>query len=123
MYRAQSVSYIGEYTGVSLDSCQVAAASPPAALQHCSMPPPAAPSPLFSLVPCGDKGLGLVADTDLGPGTLLVSEAAVLRVTLFNGDLSSGASKDVSRQFSRYVLFITIDKPIHIVLLEYDLSV
>ena len=95
------VSYIGEYTGVSLDSCQVAAASSPAALQHCSMPP-AAPSPLFSLVPCGDKGLGLVAETDLGPGTLLVSEAAVLRVTLFNGDLSSGASKDVSRQFSRY---------------------
>ena len=96
------VSYIGEYTGVSLDSCQVAAASSPAALQHCSMPPPAAPSPLFSLVPCGDKGLGLVVETDLGPGTLLVSEAAVLRVTLFNGDLSSGASKDVSRQFSRY---------------------
>ena len=58
---------------------------------------------LFQLTSCGDKGAGLVAMEDIQPGTLLVSEAAILRVTLMNGDLSPGASKDVNRQFSRLV--------------------
>ena len=57
---------------------------------------------LFSLTQCGDKGLGLVALVDMEPGQMLISEPAILRVTLMNGDMSSGASKDVSRQFSRY---------------------
>ena len=55
---------------------------------------------MFVLTQCGDKGAGLVATTNIPPGTLLISEPAIMRVTLINGDLSSGASKDVSRQFS-----------------------
>jgi len=54
----------------------------------------------FQLTSYGDKGAGLVALVDIQPGTLLISEPAILRVTLINGDLSSGASKDVNRQFS-----------------------
>ena len=57
----------------------------------------------FQLTSYGDKGAGLVALVDIQPGTLLISEPAILRVTLINGDLSSGASKDVNRQFSRLV--------------------
>ena len=37
---------------------------------------------------------------DIPPGTLLISELPVLTVTLMEGQLSQGASKDVSRQFS-----------------------
>ena len=37
---------------------------------------------------------------DIPPGTLLISEPPILTVTLMEGDLSQGASKDVSRQFS-----------------------
>ena len=58
---------------------------------------------MFTLTQCGDKGLGLVALVDMEPGQMLISEPAILRVTLMNGDMSSGASKDVSRQFSRYL--------------------
>ena len=55
---------------------------------------------MFRLTECEGKGAGLVAEEDIPPGTLLVSEPAVLRVTIMDGDLSPGASKDVSRQFS-----------------------
>ena len=37
---------------------------------------------------------------DIPPGTLLISEPPILTVTLMEGELSQGASKDVSRQFS-----------------------
>ena len=62
---------------------------------------PMSPSPLLSLVDCGTKGLGLVATSPLPPGLLLISEPAILRVTVMGDQLSPGAAKDVSRQFSR----------------------
>ena len=62
---------------------------------------PKSPTPLVSLEDCGTKGLGLVATSELLPGRLLISEAAILRVTLMGDSLSPGAAKDVSRQFSR----------------------
>ena len=55
---------------------------------------------MFRLTDCGGKGCGLVASQDIPPGTLLISEAPVLTVTLMEGELSQAASKDVSRQFS-----------------------
>ena len=64
-----------------------------------SLPRP--PSALLSLEDCGNKGLGLVATSELLPGRLLLSEAAILRVTVMGDQLSPGAPKDVSRQFSR----------------------
>ena len=63
--------------------------------------PPSSPTPLLSLEDCGTKGLGLVATSELVPGLLLISEPAILRVTLMGDQLSPGAAKDVSRQFSR----------------------
>ena len=62
---------------------------------------PKSPTPLVSLEDCGTKGLGLVATSELLPGRLLISEPAILRVTLMGDSLSPGAAKDVSRQFSR----------------------
>ena len=62
---------------------------------------PMSPSALLSLEDCGTKGLGLVATSELLPGRLLISEPAILRVTLMGDSLSPGAAKDVSRQFSR----------------------
>ena len=62
---------------------------------------PMSPSALLSLEECGTKGLGLVATSELLPGQLLLSEAAILRVTVMGDQLSPGAAKDVSRQFSR----------------------
>ena len=56
---------------------------------------------MFCLVPYGVKGAGLVAQSNIEAGTLLVSEPPALRVALINGDLSSGAGTDVSRQFSK----------------------
>ena len=55
---------------------------------------------MFRLTDLEGKGAGLVAVEDISPGTLLISEPPVLRVTIMDGDLSPGASKDVSRQFS-----------------------
>ena len=55
---------------------------------------------MFRLADLEGKGAGLVAVEDISPGTLLISEPPVLRVTIMDGDLSPGASKDVSRQFS-----------------------
>ena len=46
---------------------------------------------------------GLCCVQDIPPGTLLISEPPVLTVTLMDGELSQGASKDVSRQFSALV--------------------
>ena len=61
----------------------------------------ASPSTVLSLEECGNKGLGLVATSEIVPGALLISEPAILRVTLIGDDLSPGAGRDVSRQFSR----------------------
>ena len=61
---------------------------------------------MFSLVDYGVKGAGLVALKTIEPGTLLISEPAPLKVTLINGDLSSGAGTDISRQFSRFVVVL-----------------
>jgi hypothetical protein len=58
---------------------------------------------MFSLVPVPGKGEGLMAMKNIKPGTLLISEPPALRVTLINGEMSSAASIDVSRQFSRYI--------------------
>jgi len=55
---------------------------------------------MFALKQFAEKGAGLVALVDIQPGELLISEPSILRVTLINGDLSPGAGKDVSRQFS-----------------------
>ena len=65
---------------------------------------------MFSLVDYGVKGAGLVSLRTIEPGTQLISEPAPLKVTLINGDLSSGAGTDISRQFSRFV--ITDEVPI-----------
>ena len=56
---------------------------------------------MFSLISFGVKGEGLVAQQNIEAGTLLISEPSLLRVTLINGDMSSAAGTDVSRQFSR----------------------
>ena len=60
---------------------------------------------------------------DIQPGTLLISEPAILRVTLINGDLSSGASKDVNRQFSRLVPDIYFDFVFTLQVKECDVKV
>lgn len=54
---------------------------------------------MFKLVKVRGKGLGYIALQDLVPGTLLVTEPPALLVFLIGGDLSSAASKDVTRQF------------------------
>ena len=77
----------------------------------------------FQLTSYGDKGAGLVALVDIEPGTLLISEPAILRVTLINGDLSSGASKDVNRQFSRLVPDIYFDFVFTLQVKECDVKV
>ena len=53
---------------------------------------------MFSLISFGVKGEGLVAQQNIEAGTLLISEPSSLRVTLINGDMSSAAGTDVSRQ-------------------------
>ena len=53
---------------------------------------------LFSMVPCEGKGAGLVATTDIPPGTLLISEPAILALTLFSGEVGAFFSKNLRVQ-------------------------